>query len=189
MPEDRLPLRLVPTAEETAQQAYDDALEAFDGPKEALEAIGGYIKRMKEGRRGMAYDSRWRGARDTRARDQGNGGGEELADLESMLKELIGEDRARPVMKYIHDCRAAGAADQPPDFQGKPLTGGGMVPTTGSLTVDPNSSKSANAASSFDHLPPSLRREAEALAIFKDGRAMRSYAERFPGAMRLGRAG
>ena len=129
---------------------------------------------------------RGRMARDRYARDQGGEpGGEELMDLENMLKELIGEDHAGRVMKYIHDCRAASAQDQPPDFQGKPLTGGGMVPTTGTLSVDPGGSKSANAASAQDWVPPSMRKQYEDMAILRDGRSLRSYAERFPDAMRF----
>jgi hypothetical protein len=90
MLEERLPLRLELSPQARAQRAFDDALEAFAGPREAIVAIGGFIKRQKEARKSMAYDQRWRGAR-----DQGEpGGGENLEDLASMLKELIGEDNA-----------------------------------------------------------------------------------------------
>jgi hypothetical protein len=202
MPEMRLPFRPVPTAKERAQLALDDAKEAFGSGGEALEAVAAFIKRMKEGRRAMAYDSRWRGARD---QEPEVGREEELAAL---LSELIGEDRAAPVLKYIRDCRAASAQDQPPDFQGKPLTGGGMVPTTGSLTYEPAGSKSANAASAQDrawdralypdklrHLQheaavkqfnEALRSNPGAMALdAANGRRAKSYAERFPDAMRL----
>jgi len=69
------------------------------------------------------------------AKDQAPAGGENLEDLESMLRELIGEDNAAKAMKFIHDCRANGAAD----------LSYGPQETTGTLTVNPAGSRSGNA--------------------------------------------
>jgi hypothetical protein len=132
MPEDRLPLRLVPSAKEKAQQAYDDALEAFDTPREALEGVAGYIKRMKQGRRALAYDHRWRGARDQ--------GREEYSDEEllGLIREAIGEEGPLgDALRFRAQDRRRGAQDQPLDY--------GPQPTTGSLTHEPAGSRSANA--------------------------------------------
>jgi hypothetical protein len=145
MPEMRLPFNPGLSAQARAEQAFGDALEAFDTPREALEGVAGYIRRMKEGRRSMAYDSRWRGAWD----QGGEMDPEAVAAIEQLLgkaEETYGIDMCRDVARR----RYGQAMDQPPSFQGKPLVGGGQVPTTGTLSVDPSSSKSANAASAQD---------------------------------------
>jgi hypothetical protein len=162
-------------------------LDAFEGPKEALEAVAGFIARQKQARETMAYDSRWRGARDVRARDQGP---EEYSDQEllGLIREAIGEEGPLgDALRYRAQDRRRGAQDQPPDFQGKPLTGGGMIPTTGTLTHDPANSRSANAGA--QDWSPRMQREYEDMRILASGEAQRGYASRFPSAARLGRVG
>jgi hypothetical protein len=193
----RIPFDPQLTAQQRAQLAYDNLLASCDGdPAAAFRSLCAFAQRQREGRRALTYDERWgssKGGRilaamDARARDQGEaGGGENLEDLENLLNALIGEDRARPVMKYIHDCRAAGAQDNPNWFEGRPNPGGTIEPMAGSLTHDPAGSRSGNAGA--QDWSPRLQREFEDRRILADGRAQKSYAERFPDAARLGRAG
>jgi hypothetical protein len=185
--ERRLPFRPLLSPQAMAQQAFDDALEAFDGPREAFEAIAGYIKRMREGKRAMAYDSRWGVARDTWARDQGP---EEYSDEEllGLIREAIGEEGPLGDALRARASDRRQATDQPPSFQAKPLAGGGQIPTTGNLEVDPAGSRSANSITQ-DYLPPSLRKQHEDMRTLTDPVGLRANAQRFPQARRLGRVG
>jgi hypothetical protein len=205
MPELRLPFDPKLTPKQRAQLAYDNLLEACDGDqKAAFRSLCAFAQRQKEARRSMTYDERWGSSKGGRilaaahrrmARDQGEGGGEfNIADLteeqlRGIVEELAGEQGGTDRIRVAHDRRMKRVAQDDPNwFEGRPNPGGTIEPMTGTLTHDPAGSRSANAGAA-DNLPPSLRKAAEDMAILRDGRAQKSYAERFPDAARLGRIG
>jgi hypothetical protein len=197
--ERRLPFKPALSPKAKAERAYNNLLEACDGDQAAaFEAVCAYAERQREGRRALTYDTRFpsRGQQilstmhRSMARDQDHPGGEfNIADLteeqlRGIVEELAGEQGGTDRIRVAHDRRMKRLGqDNPNYFEGRPNPGGTIEPMAGSLTYEPAGSRAAG----YDHLPPSLRKEAEALAVFKNPGAMRSYDERFPDAARLGR--
>ena len=201
--ERRLPFKPALSPKAKAERAYNNLLEACDGDQAAaFEAVCAYAERQREGRRALTYDTRFpsRGQQilstmhRSMARDQDHPGGEfNIADLteeqlRGIVEELAGEQGGTDRIRVAHDRRMKRLGqDNPNYFEGRPNPGGTIEPMAGSLTHDPAGSRSGNAGA--QDWSPRLQREFEDRRILADGRAQKSYAERFPDAARLGRAG